>query len=140
MDFGNNRTNSEGLVMSSFSTSARSSRVNSLTRYDLPDLPPSIALSQFVEFLWIREGDNPPESQSRLLPIGSMELVINPHEIEYRCLNATVGSAAALTARCSVVLILKPSSSTMVTKFLSWECISNRAAVPLSSRRCRGTA
>jgi len=98
----------------------------------------SIALSQFVEFLWIREGDNLPESQSRLLPIGSMELVINLHGIEYRCLNATVGqSAAALTARCSVVLILKPSSSTMVTKFLSWECISNRAAVPLSSAACR---
>ncbi|MBD2100415.1 helix-turn-helix domain-containing protein [Leptolyngbya sp. FACHB-261] len=42
----------------------------------LKELP----LSRFVEFLWIREGDNLPEAQSRLLPIGSMELVINLHE------------------------------------------------------------
>ncbi|MBE9181174.1 AraC family transcriptional regulator [Oculatella sp. LEGE 06141] len=38
---------------------------------------PRSPLSQFVEFLWIREGKNLPKTQSRLLPIGSMELVIN---------------------------------------------------------------
>ncbi|MBD1866263.1 AraC family transcriptional regulator [Cyanobacteria bacterium FACHB-471] len=37
-------------------------------------------LSQFVEFLWFRAGESPSETQSRLLPIGSMELVINLHE------------------------------------------------------------
>ncbi|KAM3099834.1 DUF6597 domain-containing transcriptional factor [Phormidesmis sp. 146-12] len=37
-------------------------------------------LSQFVELLWSREGENLPKAQSRLLPIGSMELVINLHE------------------------------------------------------------
>ncbi|MBW4619605.1 MAG: helix-turn-helix transcriptional regulator [Cyanosarcina radialis HA8281-LM2] len=41
---------------------------------------PRSPLSQFVEFLWFREGDNLLQSQSRLLPIGSMELVINLHE------------------------------------------------------------
>lgn len=38
---------------------------------------PKLPLSQFVEFLWAREGDDLPQSQSRLLPTGSMELVIN---------------------------------------------------------------
>jgi AraC-like DNA-binding protein len=41
---------------------------------------PRSPLSQFIKFLWIREGDHLPETQSRLLPIGSMELVINLHE------------------------------------------------------------
>lgn len=41
---------------------------------------PRLPLSQFVEFLWMREGDNLPKAQSRLLPVGSMELVINLHE------------------------------------------------------------
>lgn len=41
---------------------------------------PRLPLSQFVEFLWIREGNNLPKAQSRLLPIGSMELVINLYE------------------------------------------------------------
>jgi len=41
---------------------------------------PRSPLSQFVEFLWIREGNNLPQFQSRLLPIGAMELVINLHE------------------------------------------------------------
>lgn len=41
---------------------------------------PRSPLSQFIEVLWMREGDNLPQSQSRLLPIGSMELVINLHE------------------------------------------------------------
>lgn len=38
---------------------------------------PRSPLSQFVAFLWFREGYNLPKAQSRLLPIGSMELVIN---------------------------------------------------------------
>jgi AraC-like DNA-binding protein len=41
---------------------------------------PRSPLSQFVEHLWLREGDNQPKAQSQLLPIGSMELVINLHE------------------------------------------------------------
>ena len=41
---------------------------------------PRSPLSQFVEFFWMREGDNLSPFQSRLLPIGSMELVINLHE------------------------------------------------------------
>jgi AraC-like DNA-binding protein len=41
---------------------------------------PQSLLSQFVEVLWMREGDNLPQTQSCLLPIGSMELVINLHE------------------------------------------------------------
>ncbi|NJM72198.1 MAG: AraC family transcriptional regulator [Cyanobacteria bacterium CRU_2_1] len=41
---------------------------------------PRSFLSQFVEFLWVREGDNLLKTQSRLLPVGSMELVINLHE------------------------------------------------------------
>ena len=41
---------------------------------------PRSPLSQFVEFFWFREGDHLTQSQSRLLPIGSMELVINLHE------------------------------------------------------------
>jgi AraC-like DNA-binding protein len=41
---------------------------------------PKSPLSQFVEFLWSREGDHLPQLQSRLLPIGSVELVINLHE------------------------------------------------------------
>jgi AraC-like DNA-binding protein len=38
---------------------------------------PRPPLSQFVEFLWFREGYNVSKAQARLLPIGSMELVIN---------------------------------------------------------------
>jgi AraC-like DNA-binding protein len=38
---------------------------------------PQSPLSQFVEVLWMREGDNLPQTQSCLLPIGSTELVIN---------------------------------------------------------------
>jgi AraC-like DNA-binding protein len=41
---------------------------------------PRSPLSQFVELLWSREGENLPKTQSRLLPIGSMELVINLYE------------------------------------------------------------
>ncbi|MGL4619567.1 MAG: DUF6597 domain-containing transcriptional factor [Chroococcidiopsis sp.] len=41
---------------------------------------PRLPLSQFVELLWSREGENLPKTQSRLLPIGSMELVINLQE------------------------------------------------------------
>jgi AraC-like DNA-binding protein len=41
---------------------------------------PQSPLSQFVEFLWSREGNRLPQLQSRLLPIGSMELVINLNE------------------------------------------------------------
>lgn len=38
---------------------------------------PRSPLSQFVAFLWCSEGDDLPKAQVRLLPIGSMELVIN---------------------------------------------------------------
>ncbi len=38
---------------------------------------PLSPLSQFVDFFWSREGDNLPQWQSRLLPIGSVELVFN---------------------------------------------------------------
>ena len=41
---------------------------------------PRPPLSQFVEFLWSSEGDDLPKAQVRLLPIGSMELVINLRE------------------------------------------------------------
>jgi AraC-like DNA-binding protein len=41
---------------------------------------PRSPLSQLIEVLWMREGDNLPQTQSCLLPIGSMELVINLHE------------------------------------------------------------
>lgn len=41
---------------------------------------PQPPLSQFIEFFWMREGDNLSVAQTRLLPIGSMELVINLHE------------------------------------------------------------
>jgi AraC-like DNA-binding protein len=41
---------------------------------------PRSPLSQFIEVLWMREGDNLPQTQSCLLPIGSMELVINLYE------------------------------------------------------------
>jgi AraC-like DNA-binding protein len=41
---------------------------------------PRSPLSQFIELLWSREGENLPRTQSRLLSIGSMELVINLHE------------------------------------------------------------
>jgi AraC-like DNA-binding protein len=34
-------------------------------------------LSQYIEYLWYWEGNNLPKSRSRLLPIGSMELVID---------------------------------------------------------------
>jgi hypothetical protein len=37
-------------------------------------------LSQFIEFLWMREGDNLSAAQTRLLPMGTMELVINLQE------------------------------------------------------------
>ena len=43
---------------------------------------PRSPLSQFVAFLWSSEGDNLPSAQVRLLPIGSMELVINLHKDE----------------------------------------------------------
>ncbi|MEB3178868.1 MAG: DUF6597 domain-containing transcriptional factor [Nostocaceae cyanobacterium] len=38
---------------------------------------PSPPLSQFVAFLWSSEGEDLPQAQVRLLPIGMMELVIN---------------------------------------------------------------
>lgn len=41
---------------------------------------PRSPLSQFVEFLWVREGSSLLKSRSRLLPTGSVELVINLHE------------------------------------------------------------
>ncbi|HAJ64811.1 MAG TPA: AraC family transcriptional regulator [Cyanobacteria bacterium UBA8543] len=41
---------------------------------------PRPPLSQFVAFLWSSEGDDLPKAQVRLLPIGSMELVINLRE------------------------------------------------------------
>ncbi|MGJ3245176.1 MAG: DUF6597 domain-containing transcriptional factor [Elainellaceae cyanobacterium] len=41
---------------------------------------PRSPLSQFVEFLWYWEGDSFPQSQSCILPIGSVELVIDLNE------------------------------------------------------------
>lgn len=41
---------------------------------------PRSPLSRFVEFFWMREGDNLSVVQTRLLPIGTMELVINLNE------------------------------------------------------------
>lgn len=41
---------------------------------------PCLPLSQFIEFLWYWEGDSEPKSRAYLLPIGSMELVIDLHE------------------------------------------------------------
>ncbi|MBF2016648.1 MAG: AraC family transcriptional regulator [Rivularia sp. T60_A2020_040] len=38
---------------------------------------PRLPLSEFVKFLWLSEGDNLPSSRVNLLPIGSMELIIN---------------------------------------------------------------
>jgi hypothetical protein len=38
---------------------------------------PRSPLLHFVAFLWSSEGDNLPKAQVRLLPIGSIELVIN---------------------------------------------------------------
>ncbi|MBD2165429.1 AraC family transcriptional regulator [Calothrix membranacea FACHB-236] len=41
---------------------------------------PRSPLSKFVKFLWSSEGDNLPSSRVKLLPIGSMELLINLRE------------------------------------------------------------
>jgi hypothetical protein len=41
---------------------------------------PRSPLSQFVAFFWSSEGDDLPQVQVRLLPIGSMEIVINLRE------------------------------------------------------------
>lgn len=42
-------------------------------------IPPS-PLSQFIEFFWLREGEHLSVAQTRLLPMGTMELVINLRE------------------------------------------------------------
>lgn len=41
---------------------------------------PQSSLSRFIEFFWMREGDNLSVVQTRLLPMGTMELVIDLHE------------------------------------------------------------
>lgn len=41
---------------------------------------PPLLLSQFIEFFWIREGEHLSAVQTRLLPMGTIELVINLHE------------------------------------------------------------
>jgi AraC-like DNA-binding protein len=41
---------------------------------------PKSPLSRFIEFFWMREGDNLSAVQTRLLPMGTMELVINLDE------------------------------------------------------------
>lgn len=41
---------------------------------------PRSPLLRFIDFLWIREGDNLSFVQTRLLPMGTMELVINLNE------------------------------------------------------------
>ncbi len=41
---------------------------------------PQSLLSQFIEFFWMREGEHLSAVQTRLLPMGTMELVINLHE------------------------------------------------------------
>jgi AraC-like DNA-binding protein len=41
---------------------------------------PCSPLSQFIEFLWYWEEENATESQSCILPMGSVELVIDLHE------------------------------------------------------------
>lgn len=41
---------------------------------------PKSPLSRFIEFFWMREGDSLKAVQTRLLPMGTMELVINLHE------------------------------------------------------------
>lgn len=41
---------------------------------------PQSFLSRFIEFFWMREGDNLSAVQTRLLPMGTMELVIDLHE------------------------------------------------------------
>ncbi|MUL37983.1 DUF6597 domain-containing transcriptional factor [Gloeocapsopsis dulcis] len=58
---------------------------------------PRSPLSQFVEFFWFREGYNVPQAQARLLPTGSMELVINLRENSIplfdRCSRVQYGNA-----------------------------------------------
>ncbi|HEY9826728.1 MAG TPA: helix-turn-helix domain-containing protein [Stenomitos sp.] len=41
---------------------------------------PRLPLSQFIEFFWLREGNSSSAVQTRLLPMGTMELVINLNE------------------------------------------------------------
>jgi AraC-like DNA-binding protein len=41
---------------------------------------PGSPLSQFIDFLWYWEEENPTESQSCILPIGSVELVVDLNE------------------------------------------------------------
>jgi AraC-like DNA-binding protein len=41
---------------------------------------PQSLLSQFIEFFWLREGEHSSAVQTRLLPMGTIELVINLHE------------------------------------------------------------
>jgi len=45
---------------------------------------PAAPLSEFVELLWLYEGYTQPHKKERLLPDGSMELVINLHEDQSR--------------------------------------------------------
>ena len=45
---------------------------------------PAPPLSEFVELLWLYEGYSQPHEKERLLPDGSMELVINLHEDQTR--------------------------------------------------------
>ncbi len=44
---------------------------------------PPLPLSRFIEFFWIKEGNNSSTVQTRLLPMGTMELVINLHEDQF---------------------------------------------------------
>src|SRR5262245_26206468 len=49
--------------------------------------PTALPLAEFVEYLWLF-GDRPPHSRERIVPTGTLELVINLREDEIRIYDA----------------------------------------------------
>lgn len=45
---------------------------------------PQSPLSNYVEFFWSCEGCNPPHDRERVVPTGTMQLIVNLHKDEFR--------------------------------------------------------
>ncbi|BAY66780.1 AraC family transcriptional regulator (plasmid) [Calothrix brevissima NIES-22] len=64
---------------------------------------PRSPLSKFVKFLWSSEGDNLPSSRVKLLPIGSMELLINLRENTIPLYDSNTGEQCGSTSSMRIM-------------------------------------
>jgi len=93
---------------------------------------PAPPFGDFVEYFWLLN-DAPGHSRERIVPSGTLELVINLREDEIRVYDACGRTLAGVSRAPSCrALTVGLSSSTRKNTQTSSACISGRAGLPRS--------